>query len=97
MAWSGVTGRKVSAEQNKTGKGLRFTPDDIIRAVAALEAAGLQVYGVEITPTSTIKISTKPPRRKMKSDASASASPPKEKEKAGLRSGRRKTGSRSKI
>jgi len=77
MAWSGVTRRKVSPEKNKTGKGLGFTPDDIIRAVAA---AGLQVYGVEITPTSTIKISTKPPRRKMKSDASASASLPKEKE-----------------
>ena len=37
---------------------LRFTPADIVRAIAGVQAAGLEVYGVEITPTGSIKIST---------------------------------------
>jgi len=45
-----VTRSKVSLAQNETGKGLRFTPDDILRAVTAVKAAGLPVCGVEITP-----------------------------------------------
>jgi hypothetical protein len=39
---------------------LRFTPADIVRAIAGVEAAGLQVFGVEITATGAIKISTGP-------------------------------------
>jgi hypothetical protein len=39
---------------------LRFTPADIVRAIAGVEAAGLQVFGIEITPTGAIKISTGP-------------------------------------
>jgi len=39
---------------------LRFTPADIVRAIAGVEASGLHVFGVEITPTGTIKISTGP-------------------------------------
>jgi hypothetical protein len=74
-----VTRRKVSPKQNLTGKGVRFTPDDILRAIAAVEAAGLQVCVVEITFTGSIKINTKPSRHKAKPDASTSASPPNEK------------------
>jgi hypothetical protein len=60
MAGSGVTRRKVPTERNKTGKRLRFTPDDIVRAIAGVEAAGLQVYEIEITSAGAIKISTRP-------------------------------------
>jgi len=38
----------------------RFTPDDILRAIAGVEAAGLLVHEVEITPTGSIKIFTGP-------------------------------------
>lgn len=40
-----------------------FTPQDIVRAIKGVKAAGLEVYGVEITPTGTIKISTGPRRK----------------------------------
>ena len=52
--------RKVSAEPNERLKRLRFTPEEIVRAIAGVEAAGLQVSGVEITSTGSIKISTGP-------------------------------------
>ena len=39
---------------------LRFTPNDIMRAIAGVEAAGLPVYEVEITTTGSIKIGTGP-------------------------------------
>jgi hypothetical protein len=39
---------------------LRFTPSDIVRAIVGVEAAGLQVYEVEITSAGAIKISTGP-------------------------------------
>jgi len=55
-----MTKRKVSVERNERLKRLRFTPDDIVRAIAGVEAAGLEVYGVEITSTGAIKISTGP-------------------------------------
>ena len=60
MASSTMTQRKVSAERNKSEKRLRFTPEEIVRAIAGVEAAGLQVYGVEITSTGSIRISTGP-------------------------------------
>jgi len=53
-----VTRRKLPTERNKTGKRLRFTPGDIMRAIAGVEAAGLQVYEVEITSAGAVKIST---------------------------------------
>jgi hypothetical protein len=43
--------------RNKNHGPLRFTPGDIVRAIAGVEAAGLPIYAVEITPTGTIKIS----------------------------------------
>ena len=52
-----------------THKRPRFTPEEILRAIEGVEAAGLEVYGVEITPTGAIKISTQ-------ADAPTSASPP---------------------
>jgi hypothetical protein len=47
--------------QKKSREHLRFTPSDIVRAINGVEAAGLQVYGVEITLTGAINISTQPP------------------------------------
>jgi hypothetical protein len=43
--------------RNKNHGPLRFTPGDIVRAIAGVEAAGLPISAVEITPTGTIKIS----------------------------------------
>jgi hypothetical protein len=47
--------------QKKSREHLRFTPSDIVRAINGVEAAGLQVYGVEITLTGAINIATQPP------------------------------------
>jgi hypothetical protein len=50
---------------------LRFTPNDIVRAIDGVTAAGLQVYAVEITPTGAIKINTElPPHPYRKKSAS---------------------------
>jgi hypothetical protein len=43
--------------RNKNHGPLCFTPGDIVRAIAGVEAAGLPISAVEITPTGTIKIS----------------------------------------
>jgi hypothetical protein len=51
-----VPTRKIP-NRNKNGGPLRFTPGDIVRAIAGVEAAGLAISAVEITPTGTIKIS----------------------------------------
>jgi hypothetical protein len=40
---------------------LRFAPGDIVRAIEEVGAAGLTVYGVEITLTGALNISTQPP------------------------------------
>jgi hypothetical protein len=50
-------------QKNQTGgrKVLRFTPDDIVGAIGAVEQAGLTVYGVEITLDGSIKINTASP------------------------------------
>ena len=53
-----MTKRKVSAERNERLTRLRFAPDDIVRAIAGVEAAGLEVYAVEITTAGSILIST---------------------------------------
>jgi hypothetical protein len=47
--------------QKKIRKSLRFTAADIIRAVDAVERAGLTVHGVEITLDGSIKINTTSP------------------------------------
>ena len=40
-----------------------LTPQDIVRAIKGVKAAGLEVYSVEIIPTGAIKISTGPRRK----------------------------------
>ena len=47
--------------QKESRKALRFTADDIVRALEAVEQAGLTVYGVEITLNGSIKINTASP------------------------------------
>jgi hypothetical protein len=51
-----VPPRKIP-NRNKNDGPLRFTTGDIVRAIAGVEAAGLPISAVEITPTGTIKIS----------------------------------------
>lgn len=54
--------RKITPTgEEKNGKPVRFTPEDIVRAIEGVQAAGLTVYGVEITLTGAINISTRPP------------------------------------
>jgi hypothetical protein len=55
--------RKDLPTNQKSREHLRFTPDDIVRAINGAQATGLQIYGVEITSTGSIKISTQPPAR----------------------------------
>ena len=69
LASSAMIRRKVSAERNERGNRLRFTPEEIVRAIAGVEAAGLQVFGVEITPTGAINISTGPRAEASPNDA----------------------------
>ena len=38
----------------------RFTPDHIVSAIAAVKAAGLKIYSVEITRSGAINIRTQP-------------------------------------
>ena len=55
--------RKITRTNQKDGReALRFRPGDIVRAIDAVQAAGLTVYGVEITLAGAINISTQPPR-----------------------------------
>ena len=49
--------RKVP-NRTKNREALRFTTDDIVRAIEGVEAAGLPVCVVEITLAGSIKIST---------------------------------------
>ena len=57
----GVPPRKdIPTKRSKNPGRPRFTPDDIVRAIDGVEAAGLLVYYVEITPTGSIKIITGP-------------------------------------
>jgi hypothetical protein len=80
--------RKGTPTNQKTARErLRFTPGDIVRAIEGVEAAGLKVYAVEITPTGAIKISTQASRREAAADATTSTDTPNEArtpKKAGL-------------
>ena len=50
-----MAGRKITPKNQKDSRQpLRFTSGEIVRTIDAVQAAGLTVYGVEIT----IKIST---------------------------------------
>jgi len=49
---------KILEKRKENREQLRFTPKDIVRAIEGVEAAGLPVYGVEISPTGSIKIIT---------------------------------------
>jgi hypothetical protein len=61
--------RKVTPKKEmQSREHLRFTPTDIVRAIDGVTAAGLQVYGVEITPTGAINIWTQPPPHQAVSD-----------------------------
>lgn len=48
-------------KQNERRGAPRFTPDDIVRAIEAIQQAGLTVYGVEISLNGSINIHTKSP------------------------------------
>ena len=48
-------------KQTQSGDALRFTADHIVRAIDAVQQAGLTVYGVEITLQGSIKINTTSP------------------------------------
>lgn len=48
-------------KQQERREASRFTTDDIVRAIEAVEQAGQTVYGVEITAEGSIKISTTSP------------------------------------
>jgi hypothetical protein len=52
--------KDIPSNQKMSRKTLRFTPADIVRAIDGFEAAGLQVCGVEITPTGIIKMTGGP-------------------------------------
>jgi len=43
---------------------LRFTTDEIVRAIEAVEQAGLTIYGVEVATNGSIKINTTSPFKK---------------------------------
>jgi hypothetical protein len=51
---------RLLKKQIKNRKPRRVAPKDIVRAIDDVEAAGLQIYGVEITPTGSIRIITTP-------------------------------------
>ena len=54
---SAMVRRKITS-QNKESP--HFMPVDIVRAIEEVQAAGLTVYGVEITLAGAINISTQP-------------------------------------
>lgn len=57
-----MTARKDRQKNRKEGReALRFTADDIVRAIRAVEQARLTVYGVEIALNGSIKINTTSP------------------------------------
>jgi len=48
------------AKNNQPKLAPRFTADEIVRAIEAVEQTGLAVRGVEITQSGSIKIETQP-------------------------------------
>jgi hypothetical protein len=53
--------KTIPKNQNDSRKRLRFTTEEIMRTIDAVKAAGLTIYGVEITLAGAINISTQPP------------------------------------
>jgi len=51
---------KTPKNHKSNPKRSRFMPRDIVNAIEAVQAAGLTVYGVEITLAGAINISTQP-------------------------------------
>jgi hypothetical protein len=67
------TSRKVTLKKQKERREQpHFTPNDIVLAIKSVETAGLKIYGVEITLTGTISISTQPPPRPALTDTQTS-------------------------
>ena len=63
-------------KQKESREARRFTPDDIVRAIGAVQQAGLTVYGVEISLNGSINISTTSPfKRAAVSQTETSADP----------------------
>jgi hypothetical protein len=57
-----VSARKASQKKQKENReALRFTADEIIRAVEAVEQAGLTVHAVDIAPNGSMSIKTTSP------------------------------------
>src|SRR5690349_3237593 len=56
-------GRRKTTPKNQkdSRKSLCFTSGEIVSAIEAVQAAGLMVYGVEITLAGAINITTQPP------------------------------------
>ena len=69
--------RKDRLKKQKESRGApRFTVDDIVRAIEAVQQAGLTVYGVEISLNGSINISTTSPfKRAAASKPETSADP----------------------
>ena len=61
--------RKTIPKKKDSRERLRFTPAEIVRTIEAVQAAGLMVYGVEITLAGAINISTQPPPNVIKRPA----------------------------
>ena len=62
--------------QKKSREAPRFTPDDVMRAIEAVQQAGLTVYAVEVAPNGSINISTTSPFKRAaasKSETTADA------------------------
>jgi hypothetical protein len=69
--------RKVILKKRKERREQpHFTPNDIVLAIKGVETSGLDVYGVEITPTGAINIWTQPPPRQGLTETQVSTNPP---------------------
>jgi hypothetical protein len=74
-----VSRRKATLKKQKERREQpHFTPNGIVLAIKGVEAAGLKVYGVEITLTGAISISTQPPPRQTLIDTQTSTNSPDE-------------------
>jgi hypothetical protein len=70
------TSRKVTLKKQKERREQPyFTPNDIVLAIKSVEAAGLKVYGVEITLTGAVHISTQPPPHQALTDTQTGTNP----------------------
>ena len=55
-----VRRKNTRKNQKDSRKPLRFTTEEMMRTIDAVKAAGLTIYGVEITLAGAINISTQP-------------------------------------